>query len=177
MNDDPERRVNGQGDAIHQAVRYLDGIDGERADLEAFAGLDLVEHGIIEQRVLFQLALDVGERELGTVHRNIELGEQPGQPSDVVFMAVGKDNGAHAFTIFEQVAEVGDDDVDAQQLGFGEHQARVDDDDVVTPANGHTVHSEFAESAERYDLKFSGWHVQSSMLAQGCARRPYTESK
>jgi hypothetical protein len=41
-------------------VRHLDGIDGERPDLEALAGLDFVELGVIQQRVLFQLAFDIG---------------------------------------------------------------------------------------------------------------------
>ena len=50
--------------------------------------------------------------------------------------------------ILKQVGDVGNDDVDAQQLGFREHEAGVDDDDVVTPANGHAVHAEFAETAQ-----------------------------
>ena len=73
VNQRAHRRVNRQRHAIHQAVRHLDGIDGERPNLEALAGLDLVELGVVEQRVLFQLALDVGQRELGGVDRNVQL--------------------------------------------------------------------------------------------------------
>ena len=54
-----------------------------------------------------------------------------------------------------QVGDVGDNDVHAQQLGFGEHESGVDDDNVVAPANGHAIHAEFAESAEGYNLEFS----------------------
>ena len=46
-----------------------------------------------------------------------------------------------------QIGDVGNDDIDAEQFGFGEHQAGIDDDDVVSPADGHAVHAEFAEAA------------------------------
>ena len=58
-----------------------------------------------------------------------------------------------------QIGDVGDDDVDAEQFGFGEHEPGVDDDNVVAPANGHAVHAEFAEPTERYDLEFSDGHL------------------
>ena len=167
MNQRAQRRVNGQRHAIHQAVRHLDGIDGERPNLEALAGLDLVELGVVKQAVLFQLALDVSQRELGGVDGNVQLRQQPGQRADVVFVAVGQHHRAHVLAVLDQVAEVGNDDVHAEQLGFGEHESGVDDDDVIGPANGHAIHAEFAESAERYNLEFSYRHLQLSMLAQG----------
>ena len=63
-----------------------------------------------------------------------------------------------------QIGDVGDDDVDAEQFGFGEHQAGVDDDDVVAPANGHAVHSELAQAAEGYNMEFMRGHGQQLML-------------
>ena len=144
---DAHRRVDRQRNAVDQAVRHLDGIDGERPDLEALAGLDLVELGVVQQPVLFQLALDVGQREFGGVDGDVQLRQQPGQRADVVFVAVRQHHGAHMLAVLEQIAEIRDHDVHAQQFGFGEHQPGVDDDDVVTPANGHAVHAEFAESA------------------------------
>ena len=33
-----------------------------------------------------------------------------------------------------------------EQLGFGEHESGVDDDNVIAPANRHAIHAEFAES-------------------------------
>ena len=57
-----------------------------------------------------------------------------------------------------QIGNVGNHDVDAEQFGFGEHEAGVDDDDVVSPAHGHAVHTELAQAAEGDNLQFSGWH-------------------
>ena len=50
--------------------------------------------------------------------------------------------------ILLQIGDVGNDQVDAEQFGFGEHHAGVDDDDVVAEAQRHHVHAEFAETAE-----------------------------
>jgi hypothetical protein len=70
--------------------------------------------------------------------------------------------------ILDQVGNIGDNDVHAQQLGFRKHESGVNDDDVVAPANGHAIHAEFAEPTEGYNLEFSYWHLQPSMLAQEC---------
>ena len=147
-----ERRVNGQRHAVHQAVRDLDGIDREWPDLKALARPDLIEHGIVQLTVLFQLAFHIGQGEFSAVNRNVQLGEEPGQRSDVIFVAVGENNGAHMGAILDQVGDIGDNDVHAQQLGFREHESGVNDDNVVAPANRHAIHAEFAESPEGHNL-------------------------
>ena len=54
----------------------------------------------------------------------------------------------HALVLL-QVGGVGDDDVHAEKFLLGEHQARIDDDDVVAGAQDEHVHSELAQPAER----------------------------
>jgi hypothetical protein len=92
VHDDADRSVDGEGDAVDQRVRDADGHDGEGPDGEALAGKNLDQVGVIEQAVLFELAFDVGEGELGAVDGDVELGEDPGQAADVVFVAVGEDD-------------------------------------------------------------------------------------
>ena len=126
--------------------------------LEALVGAHLAQVGVVEQSVLVELVFDVGERELGAPDGDVEFGEHPGQRADVVFVAVGEDDSANALAVFGEIGNVGDDDVDAEEFGFGEHESGIDDDDVVSPANGHAVHAELAEAAEGNDLQFSGGH-------------------
>ncbi len=135
-------------------------------DLEALARPDLVEHGIVQQGMLFQFAFHVGQSEFGAIDRNVELRQNPRQRSNVIFVAVRKNNRAHVGTILDQVGDIGNNNVYAQQLGFGEHKPGVNDDNVVAPANGHAIHAEFAESTEGYNLEFSYGHLQLLMLAQ-----------
>ena len=158
MHHDAERRVDGQRDAIDQAVRHLHRMNGERPDLEALSGTDFAQVGVVEQLVFVELVFHVGQRELGAPDGDVQFAENPGQGADVVFVAVREDDAAHMLAIFEQVRNVGDDDVDAQQLGFGEHQAGIDHDDVVAQADGHAVHAELAQPAQRNNMQFSFCH-------------------
>ena len=64
----------------------------------------------------------------------------------MIFVAVGENDSAHTLAVFGEIGNVRDHDVDAQQFGLGEHEARVDHDNVVAPADGHAVHAEFAEA-------------------------------
>ena len=52
--------------------------------------------------------------------------------------------------ILFEIGDVGDDEVDAEKLGFGEHHSGVDDDNGVADAKRHHVHAEFAETTEGY---------------------------
>ncbi len=64
------------------------------------------------------------------------------------------------------------------KFGFGEHQAGVDDDDVIAPAHGHAVHSELAQAAERYNVQFSSWHFKCPLIvAYECAGGPAAEPR
>src|SRR4051794_33038594 len=79
-------------------------------------------------------------------------------------MPMCQHNSAHFIAVLEQISNVRDNDIHAEQLGFGKHQACVNDDNVVAIAHGHTVHSKFAETAKRYKIEFMRGHGQQMML-------------
>jgi len=158
VDDHAQGRMDGQGHTIHQAVRYLDGVDTERADLDANAGFQFIQFSIVEQAMLIELVFDIGQREFRTPYWYIQFGEDPWDAADVIFMPVGEDDGANFVPVLGEVADVGDDDVHAQQFGLGKHEAGVDDNDIVAPADGHAVHTELAQAAQGDDVKFFAWH-------------------
>src|SRR2546423_6694264 len=80
----------------------------------------------------------------------------------MVFVAMGKDETANHAGVLLEVGEVGGDDVDAQELRFGKHHARINDDDVVTVPEHHGVHSELAQTPDGDYLELSIGHVESS---------------
>ena len=166
MNHHPERAMDSERDTIHQTVRHLDGMDGERAQFDSLIRAQFVEVGVIQQSVLVEFVFHIGERELRSPDGDFEFGKHPGQGADMVLVAVREDDAANALAIFEQVRDVGHDDVDTQEFGFGEHEPGVDDDDVISPAEGHAVHTELAKAAERNDLQFSSGHAVRRMLAR-----------
>src|ERR1700722_12811938 len=152
VHDDADRGLDGQGDAVHQAVGHTNGLDGESAEVKLLPWRDLDQLGCVEQPVLFELALDVGQSELGRINRHLQLTQNPGQATDMVFVAMGKDDGANVLAVFDEVGNIGYDNVNPQQLGLGKHETGIDDDYVVCPAECQAVHSEFAQPAQRDDL-------------------------
>src|SRR5208283_3281278 len=90
--------------------------------------------------------------------------ENPGEPADVVLMAVREHDGAHVLLVLNQVGDVGNHDVDAEQLGLRKHEPRVDHNNVVFPAQRQAIHAELAQPAQRNDLQFFCWHRSSLML-------------
>ena len=76
----------------------------------------------------------------------------------MIFVAVGEHDAANMLAVLHQIRNVGDYDIDAEQFGFGEHEAAVDDNNVVSPADGHAVHTELAKAPERNNLQFSSGH-------------------
>jgi hypothetical protein len=131
------------------------GWNRERSNLEALSRTNFMQVGVVEKLMLVELVLDIGERKLGAPDGNVQFAENPGQGSDVIFVPVGENDAAHHFAILKQVRNVGDNDVDAQQLGFGEHESGIDNDDVIAIADGHAVHAELAHAAQRNDMQFS----------------------
>jgi hypothetical protein len=45
------------------------------------------------------------------------------------------------------IRDIRDDDIDAEELFFGEHESGVDDEDVVAEAECQTIHAELTEPA------------------------------
>ena len=154
MDDDADGRVDGEGDAVDQRVGDADGEDREDAEVEAAAREDLDELGVVEEAMLFELALYIGQSKFCSIDRDVEVGEDPREAADVILMPVRKNNPADFRSVLDEVADVGDDDVDAEELFFWEHEAGVDHDDVVTVVECEAVHAELAESAERDYLQF-----------------------
>ena len=94
VNDDAQRRGDGQRHRADDGVRDVDELDGERAELDPRAGLDLVQLGIVQHAVLFQAPLHQRQREGGAVDRHVDLAQQKRHRADVILVAVRQDQRA-----------------------------------------------------------------------------------
>ena len=117
-------------------------------------GLTARSIGIFVHRVLFETPLDQRKRERGPVDRHVELGEEESDRADMVLVTVRQQQRAHMLAVLFEERQIRRDDVHAEQFGFGKHHSGVDHDDVVAVPEGHHVHPELAQSAERDDLQF-----------------------
>src|ERR1700677_5156225 len=164
MNQNAEGSMNSQRNAVDKTMCHVNRMNREWSRLEPLSSANLAQIGVLEQSVLFQFVFQQSKSEFSAPHRYIEFRKDPRQCTNVVFMAVGENDGAHPLPVFDEIRNVRNHNVHAQKLGLGEHQARVDDDDVIAPAHGHAVHSELAQAAEGYDVQLSSWHFRCPLI-------------
>ena len=69
----------------------------------------------------------------------------------MILVGVGDDEGLDPLALVAQVGDVRHDEVDAVHLLLGEHQAAVDDDDLVGELEDRHVLADLADAAERDD--------------------------
>ena len=131
VNHGSGRGFDGDGARAHNTVGDVNVLHLKGADLEGLAGTDDMPRGDIEHVMLSQTRLDHGQGELTPVDRDGQFIQHVGQRTDMIFVRVRQKNGPYFGAVFDQKADVGDDDIDAQQLRFGKHQPRIDDDDVL----------------------------------------------
>ena len=144
------------GDAQPHAVRDRMGdrqeLDLERADAEALARGDAPQVGAAgEIGALAEPRFDQAARQRRGVDRRVErhhLAQQIGQRADVILVAVRHHDAAHVAGPLPQIAEVGDHHVDAPHVVLGEHDPRIDDQDVAAMLEEHHVLADFPQAAE-----------------------------
>src|SRR5690242_10036746 len=83
----------------------------------------------------------------------------------MVLVAVGDDPAPDLVSLVQQVCDVGDDEVDAQHLVLGEHQAAVDEEDLLPALEGHHVLADLAQATERDDFEDGLSHGRRSSVA------------
>ena len=80
-----------------------------------------------------------------------ELAEEVRQRADVVLVAVGQDDRVEDVGVLGDVGEVREHEVDPEQLGARERQARVDEDHAAAVLEGCHVLAHLAQPAQRDD--------------------------
>jgi hypothetical protein len=125
--------------------------------IEWFTRFDDVERGRLEQLVLAQLALHQPLGQAAGVDRRAgNLGQDVGQRPGMVLVAVSQDDRADLVPVLLEVADVGDDEIDAEHVGVGEGEATVDHEDVSGGLDGGDVLAHLAHPAERDDAQGIG---------------------
>ena len=144
-------RLDHERGRVGNRVRHADELDAKRAELERrVSGRCGNELGLLPEPVLVELRLHERERERRRDDlADVDLAQEVRQPADVILVSVGEDHRAHA-PAFE-VADVRQQQVDAEVLVAREREAGVDDDDLVTHLEDGHVLADLAEAAERDD--------------------------
>ena len=126
-------------------------VNGREIEHRVFGDLVQLDH--LEQAVLVELRLGEGQREAAAVDRHVDVAQHVGERAEMVFVAVGDEEGEHVVAALAQEGDVGQDEVDAQHLVAREGQPAVDHDDLAAVLDGRHVLADLAHPAERDDLQ------------------------
>ena len=139
---------------VRDAVRDAERLDPEDADAAPTrrAG-SCAARSSSSEVVLLELDADEAAGQRRAVDRRVDAAQDVGQAADVVLVAVGDEDGPQLVAVLLDVGDVRDDEVDAEHLLFGEHEAGVDDDHVVAVLEQHHVLADLAETAEGDDAE------------------------
>ena len=91
--------------------------------------------------------------EAGSIHRDIELGQDEGKGAGMVFVTVGYENAPDLIPPFQQVADVRDDQVNAGHVLLWEEHTAIYCDDVLVVLQDHHVLSDFPQPSQGNNSK------------------------
>src|SRR3972149_10454690 len=152
MHDRAHGRPYGKSAGVHDGVAHAYELDVKGAYGDPVPGPYRLEGGALQDVELRQLFLYEPYGERGGVDGGVYLSKDKGQGAGVVLVAVGYDEGLYLIGVGLQVAHVRDDDVDAEHVVLGEHEAAVDDYDGVSVLHRHHVEAYLAKPAKGYYL-------------------------
>ena len=132
----------------------MDELHREFARLHRLSRLAGDELGLVQQTVFLQLQLDEAGAHAGGVNGGVDRPQDIGQSADVVLVAMGDEDAPNLVLVLDEVADVGDDHVDAVHIVIGEAHAAVHHHDVVAVLKDGHVLADLVETAQRDDFQF-----------------------
>ena len=151
VDDRPDRRAQGDAHRVRDRVADPERHDVERPDVDLVAGFERDERVVVELVLLDLVAEQAAGQGRGVDRHARELRQDVRQRADVVLVGMGDEERLDVGAALLEIGDVGDDEVDAEHLLVREHQAAVDDDDLVAVFEDVHVLADLAHPAERDD--------------------------
>ena len=100
-------------------------LHAENACFHHITGLMGDQLYLVGKTMLLQLIFDKTDGQACRIDRHVEFFEQVRQAADVVLMPVGDKQTLDAVLVFQHIGKIGDDQIDAEHIGVGEHKPAV----------------------------------------------------
>ena len=179
VQDDPLRRVHGHREGVRNRVRHGDELHVEGSDHATFAVSHHHQIGAPQQSGFLDATTRQTQRDGRAEHGERQLAQQELQRSDVVLVTVRGHATHHAVGVLAQPREVRQHQVDAVHVDVGEHQATVDEEQLVVLLDHHAVATDLTQSSEedhphriRHQLPFdrAAWRFAHTFLARSATK-------
>ena len=128
-----------------------DETDREAADVDDVALHDRMQVARVDA-VLLETALEDAERQARAVDRHMDLLEDVWQGADMILMAVRQHNGLDLVTVLDEIADIRDDEIDAEHVFIREHQSRIDDENLIIHADDGHILADLPQASKGDDL-------------------------
>ena len=137
--------------SVGDAVTHADELDLQRAETEPVARADGSQHRLLVQTEFAKFLLNQAERKRRTVHGNRKSGQQVREPARMILVPVGEDDASNPLALRQQVGRVRENQVNSQHLLLGEHEAGVNDQDVLGSLEEGHVHPDLTQPPQGDD--------------------------
>ena len=135
-------------------MRHRDQFDVEWPDVEAAAERDDVDGDFRRARLARAFGLEQRGRERRGIDRHLQPRPQVEQGAEMILVRVGEHDAGEILALLDEIANVGQDQIDAgQMLLGGERHAEIDRKPgsaaLVAEPIDRQVHADLADAAER----------------------------
>ena len=102
--------------------------------------------------IFLKTPLQDAQGQAGTIHRHIDLLQQVRQGADMVLMAVSQHHSLDHIPVLDEVGDIRDNEIYPQHILLREHEAGIDDQNLIIYTNNGHVLADFPKSAQGNDL-------------------------
>ena len=151
VDDRAKRRAEINPARIRNRMADMEETDFENTEDVFFPRFNHIERRLLDAR-FFEFPFDEPASQPRRVHRRRHLAQKIRKRTDMILVPVRNHNGANFFFIFDEIAEIRDDDVDPRHVVLRKRHPRIQDDDILAVANRRHIFSDFSESSQRNNL-------------------------
>src|SRR5438309_2289604 len=134
-------------------MRRANEFNCEGTDSYDVARLDAVQQHVAQNSVLVEFAFCKAESEARSINGNVELFQNVRKRAQMIFMAVGENDGRDVVAILFKNFEVWNANVYAIDTLFGKAHARIEDEHLVAGAQQGAIHPKLTDSAQGNDFE------------------------
>ncbi|MND97202.1 hypothetical protein D3C80_895170 [compost metagenome] len=158
VDDVAKRRADDQRHWLRDGVIDADSLDFKRTDIDAVARLERRDRNFGARALISTLRLQHAGGEARGIDRHVETRPQVIQRAVMILMGVGDDDAFEVFLLLADIADIGQHQIDARQVGSGKGHAAIHHDPLAlafrTVAVKRQIHADFTDAAKRQEDQF-----------------------
>lgn len=135
--------MDSHGDRVRNGMVDMYHFNIHTAKRNRIARVDLVELCLIKEIMLLELVFHQSERQARAIDREIHIFEQVRDGTDMVLMAMRDDKPLNPILVFLDIAEIRDDQINAEHVAVRECHSAVEDKHIAVALENGDIFADF----------------------------------